>query len=49
MWLSDQGHNDDALKDFRSAEAMGPANPGLKNAIALCLIRMDRAAEAVQE
>jgi Tfp pilus assembly protein PilF len=49
MWLSEQGRNDEALVAFRTAETMGPLNPALKNAIALCLMRLDRPAEAVKE
>jgi Tfp pilus assembly protein PilF len=49
MWLSEQGHNHEALTDFRTAEAMGPVNPALKNAIALCLMRLDRPADAARE
>lgn len=49
IWLSEDGRNGEALADFRTAETMGPVNPALKAALALCLMRLDRPAEAVRE
>lgn len=49
MWLSEEGRHEEALVDFRTAEAMGPVNPALKAALALCLMRLDRPAEAARE
>ncbi len=47
VWLSEQSRHDEALADFRRAEAMAPPNAATKNAIALCLAKLDRPAEAV--
>jgi tetratricopeptide (TPR) repeat protein len=49
MALSETGRHDEALAEFRAAEAMGPPNPSLKGAIALCLTRMERFLEAIAE
>jgi tetratricopeptide (TPR) repeat protein len=46
LWLSEQGRHEDALANFRRAEAMAPSDSATKNAIALCLTKLDRPAEA---
>ena len=37
LWFSEQGQHEEALADFKRAEAMAPPNAATKNAIALCL------------
>jgi tetratricopeptide (TPR) repeat protein len=49
LWLSEQGRHEEALADFKRAEAMAPPNATTKNAIALCLAKLGRHAEAIEE
>ncbi|HWA92567.1 MAG TPA: sulfotransferase [Rhizomicrobium sp.] len=48
LWLSDRERHDEALAEFRDAEAMsGAPNPALKSAIGVALAKLGRADEAV--
>lgn len=48
LWLSAQDRHDEALADFKRAEAMAPPNAATLNAIALCLAKLGRPAEAIE-
>ena len=48
LWFSEQGQHKEALADFKRAEAMAPPNAATKNAIALCLAKLERPAEAIE-
>ncbi|MGA7713188.1 MAG: sulfotransferase [Rhizomicrobium sp.] len=48
LWLSAQGRHDEALADFKRAEAMAPPNAATQNAIGLCLTKLGRPAEAIE-
>ncbi|HEX4304047.1 MAG TPA: sulfotransferase [Rhizomicrobium sp.] len=47
LWAQQQGRHQTALDDFNRALSLSPNNPAVLSAIGLCLVRLNRPAEAV--
>ena len=47
LWAQSQGRHQAALDDFNRSLSLLPGNPAILNAIGLCLVRLNRPAEAV--
>jgi Flp pilus assembly protein TadD len=47
LWSQQEGRNEDALADFQRAFVFTPKDVALLNAIGLCLVRLNRADEAI--
>ena len=47
LWAQQQGNIQDALNEFQRARAFTPRDPTLLSAIGMCLVRLNRAQEAI--